>query len=112
MKGRGDGGGLLAGHLNSPDSPSMHRPFSQGDPILTLSLAEETPTACQEPASTPTSEAATDKATFDRPLLANPQMIRVTGWVEIDPSETLAANFAVMHNRRRPRMSNKILPPR
>ena len=89
----------------------MHRPFSQGDPILTLSLAEETPTACQEPASTPTSEAATDKATFDRPLLANPEMIRVTGWVEIDPSETLAANFAVMHNRRRPRMSNKILPP-
>ena len=26
-----------------------------------------------------------------------------------DPSETLAANFAVMHNRRRPRMSNKNL---
>ena len=26
-----------------------------------------------------------------------------------DPSETLAANFAVMHNRRRPRMFNKIL---
>ena len=27
-----------------------------------------------------------------------------------DPSETLAANFAVMHNQRRPRMSNKNLP--
>jgi hypothetical protein len=26
--------------------------------------------------------------------------------------DTAPANFGVMHNRRRPRMSNKILPPR